>query len=173
MKYKLLIFSTGCVTSGKSHTLSRPQFPALWRRARAPEKPSPKAAEFLKQSLAICKALAALSSLHFHEKDAGSAQFLGPSCANIPGSTLMEAPVHPLPPPAIRQESAAPRLHSSCRLDTPAGWAVALSTFSRTSPCARHRASFWRGPLAAYLLRVDSWLEFGGWFRVCFGLPGH
>lgn len=69
--------------------------------------------EFVKRSSALCNMLvfsgAALPSLHFHEKDPGSAQFLWSQlCKQVPGSTLIGAPVSPLPPPGIHQDSLCP-----------------------------------------------------------------
>ena len=89
----------------------------------------------------------------------GQLSFSGPSCANIPGSTLINASVRPLPHPVTRQQSTAPRLHSPDRQDAPVGWAEPLpsqSPFSGHLPRARSRASLWMGPLAAYLTRVDN-----------------
>lgn len=75
---------------------------------------------------ALCNMLvfsgAALPSLHFHEKDPGSVQFLWSQlCKQIPGSTLIGASVSPLPPPGVHQDSTVPRLHSPCSLGMPGG----------------------------------------------------
>ena len=103
--------------------LSGPQFSCPQRREHVSKALHLKLAEeFMAQSRTLCRMLvfsgAALPSLHFHEKDPGSAQFLWSQlCKQMPGSTLIGASVSLLPPPGIYQDSVAP--HSSLsRLDT-------------------------------------------------------
>lgn len=124
-------FLTGYVTLGKPLTLTGPQFPCAQRWEH-----SLRLVEWVKQSSALCNMLvfsgAALPSLHFHEKDPGSAQFLWSQlCKQIPGSTLIGTPVSPLPPPGIHQDSTVPGLHSPCRLGMPAGGQKLSPTPSR------------------------------------------
>lgn len=122
------------------------------------------AKEFVKSSSTMCRMLvfsgAALPSLHFHEKDPGSAQFLRSQlCKQIPGSTLTEASVSLLPPPVIHQDSTAP--DSTCRPDTPQDgqWLYSTPATLWHLPCARHSAGLWMGPLAVYLIRVGDRFE--------------
>ena len=86
--------------------------------------------ELMKWSRTLCRMLvfsgAALPSLHFHEKDPGSAQFLWAQlCKQIPGSTLIGASVSLLPPPVIHQDSLPLTLFFP-QPGHPTGWAAAL-----------------------------------------------
>lgn len=99
---------------------------------------------------------AALPSLHFHEKDPGSAQFLWSQlCKRIPGSTLIEGSVCPLPPPVIHRESTTPP-QAGYPGRTGGSFIHTQPPFPGHLPRARPRASLWMGPLAVYLSKVDN-----------------
>jgi hypothetical protein len=112
------LFLAGCVFLGKSLTFSGLNF-IIYIGSKSLTSLHPMLAEeFMRWSLATCKMLefsvAAFPSLHFHEKDPGSAQFLWSQlCKQILGSTLIGA---------LCESPALPVIHQHWAQTLPAGW---------------------------------------------------